>query len=616
MDGIGKEVAFIAIHRPQLQLSGVPEHFWPLLYKKLSDQVFDAGDAFSLLLIDYEDSPKQYYDPTWTVQTTRSMNVADSTQIFLIDHAWTFRILYAKQQLREVPALIQRLSSLMRLPDDPEVNQEELIQKILDNIWKYAQTYSINTENITVDDSFPIWYIMDELGSGVQHSDDPNFRCVPFIHMPDRATYSLLFPVKNIKSGDIVTRNYIEHLAVNDENRRAMLLPWREYKESGDFTQIEPDSDYFLSGHVEESLPDTSLPVRMTRNPEQILKVYSEYSLINENLTHPRFEIVDVDSADILWFTGHFKMYKELSEILPEKFINQFPFENVLTIKDLLSVVARRSTKYFNSIEDSPAWLPKTYNLKTELDKFISYYRKRESLGLDNHWICKPFNLARSLDTHITSNINFILRLPLTGPKIAQKYIENPVLFYRPDCSSKVKFDVRYVILLKGVHPLRLYVYKNFFLRFSNKAFALNNFHDYEQHFTVMNYGGTNLFRMMSSDFIAEWHNQYDGYNWTEVEKNIFKMLRELFECATMKPPPCGIAKSPQSRSLYAADIMLAWDKNDKGESIIQPKLLEVNWMPDCNRACEYYPEFYNDIFSMLFLDEEPETCKDISSFN
>lgn len=35
--------AFIEHHRPQLQGSGVPQHYWPVLYEKLVNQTFDAG---------------------------------------------------------------------------------------------------------------------------------------------------------------------------------------------------------------------------------------------------------------------------------------------------------------------------------------------------------------------------------------------------------------------------------------------------------------------------------------------------------------------------------------------------------------------------------------------
>lgn len=48
------------------------------------------------------------------------------------------------------------------------------------------------------------------------------------------------------------------------------------------------------------------------------------------------------------------------------------------------------------------------------------------------------------------------------------KYIESPVLFLREDV-GKVKFDVRYIVLLRSVEPLQLFVYDVFWLRFSNR---------------------------------------------------------------------------------------------------------------------------------------------------
>lgn len=334
--------------------------------------------------------------------------------IFLVDHQLTFKTDTLRKQLLESPAVVNRLSMMMGLPSNDDVD------RVVDNIWRYSNFYSLNAEQI--EDSLPLWYVTDEVGSALMHSTDNNFRMIPFIHLPDTVTYSLIFPVKDVTEGEQITRNYTEN--VDEEKRELMLLPWRDIDFTDEsFEQSEPDASYFLHGRIEESLAENQTAPVVDRN--EPVKVFSDYEFVNKYLTDAAFEVVtESEKAQILWFTKHFKGFNTLSKDFPHAFVNQFPFENVVTIKDLLAIVARRSIKKHHdpeTLETFPSWLPTTFNLKTELREFVSYYQHRDAKELDNYWIIKPFNLARSLDTHITNNLSQIIRLSQTGPKIAQK---------------------------------------------------------------------------------------------------------------------------------------------------------------------------------------------------
>ncbi|CRK89274.1 CLUMA_CG003033, isoform A [Clunio marinus] len=589
---------FLLFHGAQLRASGVPEHYFKSICNKLKNQIFDAGEYFQLLLLDYGDEERGEKDPVFTVMSLQDIKTDDPNAIFLIDHALTFKSDILRRQLLENPEIAKRLSIMMGLSADDNVDS------IVANIWRFCNFYSINSQGASVEDSLPLWYVMDELGSGIVHNDTPNCRVVPFIYTAEQATYSLLFPIRNIDEGEQITRDYVEGFL---DNRDLFLLPWQENDFSEEsLEQKEPDMAYFLQGRIEESLPE-NIDTVPSLNGNQPLKVFSDYNLVRQYLTDPAFEVLNEDGnseeADILWLTKHFKGFNELNKNFPNTFINQFPFENVVTIKDLLAIVCRRSIEKHHNADNLttfPSWLPTTYNLKTELRQFVSFFQNREEKEFDNHWIVKPFNLARSLDTHITNNLSEIIRLSQTGPKIVQKYIENPVLYNRPEVGGKVKFDVRYVILLTSTEPLIGHIYKKFFLRFSNVPFAMNEFDVYEKHFTVMNYNeNANLKQLKCEEFLNEWRDQYAKYPWDKIEDEICEMFQETFIGATKEKPPRGIANNPQSRGLYAADIMLSWE-----DSKIQPKLLEINFIPDCQRACEYYKDFYNEIFKLLFLGQ------------
>jgi len=47
----------------------------------------------------------------------------------------------------------------------------------------------------------PLWYVMDEFGSRIQHSDNPNVRLIPFCYVPTQSAFTVMWPLADIDDG-------------------------------------------------------------------------------------------------------------------------------------------------------------------------------------------------------------------------------------------------------------------------------------------------------------------------------------------------------------------------------------------------------------------------------
>lgn len=82
----------------------------------------------------------------------------------------------------------------------------------------YAGTYRIVSEDQIDEEN--IWYINDEVGCSLGHSDNPNFAIHPFVYAPNNKlgdaqtiTYSICWPLTDVNEGDVLFRDFLEGIS-------------------------------------------------------------------------------------------------------------------------------------------------------------------------------------------------------------------------------------------------------------------------------------------------------------------------------------------------------------------------------------------------------------------
>jgi len=222
-------------------------------------------------------------------------------------------------------------------------------------------------------DSDPTFFITDEVGCAISHSDKPNLKMVPFIYSPNcemddskTMTYSVLWLTEDVKAAHFFYRDFL--LGITEKEwRSARFLPWfnvfEEYyqQEFEKFNKVEPPFDA-LKVHEEMQLNNPSpSAIDWDIAKDGPVPVYSDYGEVQTLLTDPRFKIEeDHTKAKIFWIMDDYATanYKAWNLDESKCFFSFFKGEEALVSKDKLALMVNTTLKDKSCIKE-------TYDLNT-----------------------------------------------------------------------------------------------------------------------------------------------------------------------------------------------------------------------------------------------------------
>ena len=149
---------------PQLFGGGVPTHLWRVVYEKITRDVLDAGESLQLARVENET----------TLVVAAIASIAKESTVWIVDHAWTFRLRQARGQLVDNPALVERLAGMLDCA-------APTVDAVFGKMWGRARSYLMATASQLDEES--CWYVNDEVGSCLSHDPDaPSMAMAPFLY--------------------------------------------------------------------------------------------------------------------------------------------------------------------------------------------------------------------------------------------------------------------------------------------------------------------------------------------------------------------------------------------------------------------------------------------------
>ena len=612
---------FVETHGPQLYGSGVPQSLWKVVHEKASKEILDIGSNFQLAQISDEEE-EEVSVPSYVLMSTAAVKKDDN--IWFIDHAWTFRVREAMISLAQSPGLAERVHRMLGVAPDVAITDGRFVEAL----WKRLQTYRLASE--TTLDEENCWYLMDEVGcaiSPVSQTQEPTVNMCPFYFSPTTTAFTLLWPAQDLEEGDFATAHFSKHLIApsllpGDPKRWIHDLLWgteveaavEQEEESGKtladaaeeqciaaFTEYEQMMKSRLANveRVYGSPPGSPVKSFGPRLPQSKRKVWTDLDVVTKGLQSFMEQddlyvlVTDPDDADIIWLsTFEEGLHQRLEAQCPRAaFVSQLPGEVLFCNKASMADTMQLALGL-------PSWLPVTYDATTQLYLFAGDFLRRERAELErnnaephhSYWIVKPPAMARSMDMFISKSLTQILRMSETGRKVICEYVADPCTF------RGRKFDMRFILLVRSLHPtVEIYLYDTVWPRFALLPYSKEDFDIYEKHWTVMNYAKKEqMIDMRGAEFAVAFDQEHGEGKWAHVMDRTKQMLYEAFTAIARRvPQPTANGSGIHSVGMYGIDVLI--------DASYHPKLLEITFAPDCERALRHQPTFVRDVFATLF---------------
>lgn len=185
----------------------------------------------------------------------------------------------------------------------------------------------------------------------------------------------------------------------------------------------------------------------------------------------------DVMWADTGWVHDNvtYNVTTQPQRLRENQRVNHFPNHVELTRKDLLAKNVKRAKRQAEKDGADPAefdFIPKTYVLPGEGQMLLREVREKGGT-----WIMKPIGRAQGTGIFLVNKVKQIedwlkrrgteaAENKLSDDYVCQRYVDDPYLV------DDRKFDMRIYVLVLSYQPLKVYLYREGFARFTNTPYS------------------------------------------------------------------------------------------------------------------------------------------------